>query len=71
MLSLPGFIPGNYLIIHTNLKLKEAIPMEPKIRESYNDAILQEAMRRFGVRQEEIQELDGFEILHLRSSPGR
>ena len=35
--------------------------MEPKIRESYNDAILHEAMRRFGIGQEEIKLLDGFE----------
>lgn len=35
--------------------------MEPKIREAYNDAILQEAMRRYGIRQDEIQLLDGFE----------
>jgi amicoumacin kinase len=35
--------------------------MEPRIRESFNDAVLQEAMRRYGIRQEEIQLLDGFE----------
>ena len=47
--------------------------MEPKIRESYNDAILQEAMRRFGIRQEEIQELDGFEsfIYEVRQGADR
>lgn len=35
--------------------------MEPKIRESYNDLILQEAMRRYGICREDIQLLDGFE----------
>ena len=35
--------------------------MEPRIRESYTDAVLQEAMRRYGIRPEEIQLLDGFE----------
>ncbi|MBE0698291.1 MAG: phosphotransferase [Anaerolineaceae bacterium] len=35
--------------------------MEPRIRESYNDAVLQEAMRRYGIVQDEIQLLDGFE----------
>ena len=35
--------------------------MEPKIRESYNDAVLQEAMRRYGIQQNEIHLLDGFE----------
>jgi amicoumacin kinase len=35
--------------------------MEPKIRESYSDAVLQEAMRRYGIQPGEIRLLDGFE----------
>lgn len=35
--------------------------MEAKILASYNDAILQEAMRRYDIQQGEIQLLDGFE----------
>ncbi len=35
--------------------------MEQRIRERYNDTILQEAMRRFGIRPDDIALLDGFE----------
>lgn len=47
--------------------------MEPKIRESYTDAVLQEAMRRYGIHPEDIQLLDGFEsfIYEYRSGADR
>ncbi len=35
--------------------------MEKRIRERFNDAILQEAMRRYGIEREQIHLLDGFE----------
>ena len=35
--------------------------MEKRIRERFSDAILQEAMRRYGIRPGEISLLDGFE----------
>jgi Ser/Thr protein kinase RdoA (MazF antagonist) len=45
--------------------------MEPKIRESYNDAVLHDAMRRFGIRQEDIQLLDGFESFIYQFQQGQ
>lgn len=44
--------------------------MEPKIRESYNDAILHEAKRRFGIGQKDMQLLDGFESFLYEYSQG-
>jgi Ser/Thr protein kinase RdoA (MazF antagonist) len=35
--------------------------MEKKIRESFNDAILEEALRRYGIHKDEVQLLEGFE----------
>ena len=35
--------------------------MEQRIKDRYNDAILQEAMRRYGIKEDQIQLLDGFE----------
>ena len=35
--------------------------MEKRIKSRYNQAILNEAMRRFNISEEKIQELDGFE----------
>jgi Ser/Thr protein kinase RdoA (MazF antagonist) len=35
--------------------------MDPKIAQRYNDSILHEAMGRFGIQENEIQLLDGFE----------
>jgi len=35
--------------------------MEPKIVQRYNDDILHEAMTRFGIEEDKIELLDGFE----------
>src|SRR4030042_815217 len=35
--------------------------MEKRIKDRYNDAILQEAMRRYGIAPDRIRLLDGFE----------
>lgn len=45
--------------------------MEQKIRESYNDAILHEAMRRYGIPPGKIRLLDGFENILYSFRQGR
>lgn len=46
--------------------------MEQRIRDRYNDAILQEAMRRFGIAPDRIHLLDGFEsyLYEFERGPG-
>jgi Ser/Thr protein kinase RdoA (MazF antagonist) len=45
-------------------------PVERRIRERYNDTILREAMRRYGIAQDQIRPLDGFESFVYMFSRG-